>query len=204
MICKKCGKTIADDSIYCNYCGVKVFPQKEEVVKNKFSKKDFDEVIQSIAEYDWSEAIAFAREQYPHADSIKFRVTIIKDGCGGKYDLKDWLCFESERDMKEGVIKKLSELANKQRDAISDFDSLDIHISTDVFFSKEHDENEPLFYENDILDFKIDNDAEGNSWISENCVWWQLGSNFPLLHYWKGTKIPNVFPPEPGYSKPIW
>lgn len=33
MYCNKCGKEIADDSIFCNYCGVKIeqSPQKEEL-----------------------------------------------------------------------------------------------------------------------------------------------------------------------------
>lgn len=26
MYCKKCGKLIADDSVYCNYCGAKQAP----------------------------------------------------------------------------------------------------------------------------------------------------------------------------------
>ena len=33
MYCNKCGKEIADDSIFCSYCGIKMeqFPQKEKL-----------------------------------------------------------------------------------------------------------------------------------------------------------------------------
>ena len=32
MYCNKCGKQLADDSIFCNYCGVKIEIQNEDVV----------------------------------------------------------------------------------------------------------------------------------------------------------------------------
>lgn len=36
MYCNKCGKQIADDSIFCNYCGIKIdIPLKEESTDNK-------------------------------------------------------------------------------------------------------------------------------------------------------------------------
>lgn len=36
MYCNKCGKQIADNSIFCNYCGIKIdVPLKEEIANNK-------------------------------------------------------------------------------------------------------------------------------------------------------------------------
>jgi uncharacterized membrane protein YvbJ len=35
MYCKKCGKEIPDDSIYCNHCGTRQIPQKVTVEFNK-------------------------------------------------------------------------------------------------------------------------------------------------------------------------
>ena len=32
MYCNKCGKQLADDSIFCNYCGVKIEIQTESIV----------------------------------------------------------------------------------------------------------------------------------------------------------------------------
>lgn len=43
MYCNKCGKQILDDSVFCNYCGVKV----EQIIKNKQTKSKDDLIIEA-------------------------------------------------------------------------------------------------------------------------------------------------------------
>ncbi len=42
MYCKKCGKEIPDDSIYCNHCGTRQIPQKVSIKFNKPNIKEAD------------------------------------------------------------------------------------------------------------------------------------------------------------------
>ncbi len=59
MYCKKCGKLIADDSVYCNYCGAKQAPNK--VIKMPTLSEDgvrkviliFINIIKRIVAFIW-------------------------------------------------------------------------------------------------------------------------------------------------------
>ena len=46
MYCNKCGKQLADGSIFCNYCGVKIEIQNEDI-----ESKTQDDIIISACKY---------------------------------------------------------------------------------------------------------------------------------------------------------
>ena len=75
-----------------------------------------------------------------------------------------------------------------------DYD-LDIYVSTDAFISSDHDENEAIYDESDVLEPNIYDDEEGNSWISLNSVHWILGYNEPFIDCWNSLGL--------GKSSPI-
>ena len=146
-------------------------------------KEDFQRIKESVVRYDWSEAIAYAKERYPKADAIKFRVCFKTNTFDLRKDYNNFQCFNNEDAMKEAVVGYLT---NVMMDfTISDDYDLDIYISTDAFVSKGHGDNDEMFDVYDIIDGNCYDDADGNSWVSLNCVHWMLGVSEPIEDYWK-------------------
>ena len=176
MYCKHCGKEIADDSKFCQHCGEQVNST------SGVSIEAFQRTKESIVNYDWSEAIAYTKERYPLADAVKFRVCYMTDTFNLRTDYNDFLFFNSEEEMKEAIVNNLTNIM-KEGTIPEDYD-LDIYVSTDAFISSDHDENEAIYDDSDVLESNIYDDEEGNSWVSLNCVHWMLGYNEPIIDCW--------------------
>lgn len=181
MFCKHCGNKIDDDSNFCKYCGKDVLLEKNHYLN---LRKAVKQTIDSITKYDWSESIEFATKRYPNADNIKFRVCFKTNTFNLNRDYNNFLCLDSEKDVKAAIIKYLTDLLEGLEQTTEDYD-LDIYVSTDAFFSKDHDENEYLFDESDIINGNIYDDNDGNHWISISCLFWMLGYAVPLTSFWK-------------------
>ena len=173
----------------------------EEVKTCKVSMEDFQRMKESIVCYDWREAIAYAKEHYPLADAVKFRVCYKTNTFNLRTDYNNFLCFDSEEEMKEAIVNYLTNMM-KEWTIPDDYD-LDIYVSTDAFISSDHEETEKVFDESDILDSNVYDDAEGNSWVSLSCVYWALGYSEPKFYNWNDLglgKNPNILPKtEPGW-----
>ena len=61
MYCNKCGKQLVDDSIFCNYCGVKIEIQNEDVT----SKTQDDIIISACKDCITKHLKAPATVQFP-------------------------------------------------------------------------------------------------------------------------------------------
>lgn len=94
--------------------------------------------------------------------------------------------------MKEAIINYLTNIM-KEWTIPDDYD-LDIYVSTDAFISSEHDENDAIFDESDVLDSNVYDDAEGNSWVSLNCVHWMLGYSEPIIDFWNSLGLGKYSP----------
>lgn len=189
MYCKHCGKVITDDSKFCNHCGKQVNSTSGVPIEA------FQRTKESIVNYDWSEAIAYTKERYPMADAVKFRVCYMTTTFNQRTDYNDFLCFDSVEEMKEAIVNNLTNIMKKM--AVPEDYDLDIYVSTDAFISSEHDEEEAIFDESDVLDSNIYDDEEGNSWVSLNCVHWVLGYSEPIIDSWNDLglgKNPNDLP----------
>ena len=180
MYCKHCGKEISEDSRYCNYCGKEVVVESEY---NSIPKEVIQRTIDAITKYDWNESIELAKKRYPKADAIKFRVCFYTDTFDLNRDYNNFLCLDSEDDVKDSIVKYLRNLKEGCVRTTDEYD-LDIYVSTDAFISKDHDENEGVFDVHDIFDGNIFNDEDGNSWISTNCLLWCLGCDEPMDTFW--------------------
>ena len=180
MYCKHCGKEIADDSKFCNYCG------KEVIVDEKrpsIPKEVIQRTIDAITKYDWSESIEIAKERYPKADAIKFRVCFYTNTFDLNRDYNNFLCLDNEKDVKDSIVKYLTDLMEGRIQTTDDYD-LNIYVSTDAFISKDHDENEEVLNCSDIFDGNVYDDEDGNSWVSTCCLYWGVGWIEPLATCW--------------------
>lgn len=145
--------------------------------------EDIQRIKESIVSYDWSKAIAYAKERYPKADAIKFRVCFKTNTFDLRKDYNNFQCFDNEEAMKEAVVGYFT---NVMKDfAISDDYDLDIYISTDAFISKDHDDNDDVIDVYDVIDGKCFDDTDGNIWVSMNCVHWMLGFSEPIEDFWE-------------------
>ena len=181
MHCKHCGKEIADDSNYCNYCGKEVIMEKEH---HSIPKEVIQRTINAITKYDWSESIEYTKKRYPKADAVKFRVCFYTNTFDLKHDYNNFLCLDSEQDVKDSIVKYLTELMEGRIQTTEDYD-LDIYVSTDAFISKDHDENDGVFDEWDIFDSNFYDDADGNTWVSKKCIRWNLGDDYEQFTEWR-------------------
>ena len=185
MYCKHCGKEIADDSKFCNYCG------KEVIVDEKrpsIPKEVIQRTIDAITKYDWSESIEIAKERYPKADAIKFRVCFYTNTFDLNRDYNNFLCLDNEKDVKDSIVKYLTDLMEGRIQTTDDYD-LNIYVSTDAFISKDHDENEEVLNCSDIFDGNVYDDEDGNSWVSISCLSWWLGMVEPMTTSWSITGL---------------
>jgi len=183
MYCKHCGKEIADDSKFCNYCGKEVIMEKE---LHSIPKEVIQRTIESITKYDWSESIELAKERYPKADAIKFRVCFYTDTFDLNRDYDNFLCLDSEKDVKDSIVKYLTDLMEGCIQTSEDYD-LNIYVSTDAFISKDHDNNDEVFDSSDVFDGNVYDDEDGNSWVSISCLSWWLGMVEPMTAFWNTT-----------------
>jgi hypothetical protein len=154
--------------------------------------EDFQRTKESIINYDWSEAIAYTKEHYPLADAVKFRVYYMTNTFNQQTDHNDFLCFGSVEDMKEAISNYLTNLMKEWTNP-ENYD-LNIYVSTDAFISSDHDENEAIFDESDVLDSNIYDDEGGNSWVSMNCVHWMLGYSEPIIDCWNSLGLGKCSP----------
>ena len=155
----------------------------------------FQRVKEAVVIYDWSDAIAYAKERYPLVDAVKFRVCFKTNTFNLREDYNNFHCFDNEENMKAGIVDFLTNMM-KESTIPEDYD-LDIYISTDAFISNSHDKTEPVFNEYDVLDSNIYDDPEGNSWVSTSCVQWMLGYSEPIVCNWNDLglgKNPMSFP----------
>lgn len=181
MYCKYCGKEIADDSRFCNYCG-------SEQELNEI-KEALQRTIDSVSNYGWDESIAKTKVRYPKVDAVKFRVHFRTNTYDCRKDYNDFFCFDSEKDMKDAVICYVTNILENLRETIINDYDLEVYVSTDAFFSKDHDENECLFDEWDVTQSNIYNDTDGNSWVSIDCLCWLLGANTPIEGFWNSLQL---------------
>ena len=196
MYCKHCGKEIADDSKFCNYCGKKVIEEKNVC---SIPKEVVQRTIESITKYDWNDFVELAKERYPKADAVKFRVCFLTNTFDLYHDYNNFLCLDSEKDVKDSIVKYLTDLLEGRIQITDDYD-LDIYVSTDAFISKDHDESDEVFDCSDIFDGNVYDDEDGNSWVSTSCLSWGLGWVEPMTTVWSaalGHNPANMIKIEP-------
>jgi len=181
MKCKYCGKEITDDSKFCNYCGKEVIAENEH---HSIPKEVVQLTIDTITKYDWSESIKYTKKRYPKADAVKFRVCFYTDTFDLNCDYNNFFCLETEKDVKDIIIKYLTSLMEGSITTTNDY-HLDIYVSTDAFISKDHDENDGVFDESDIFDSNCYDDEDGNTWVSKRCVRWSLGCDYEQFAEWR-------------------
>ncbi len=190
MYCKYCGKEITDDSRFCNYCGKEVVLEKK---RPSIPKEVIQRTIDAITKYDWSDFVELVKERYPKADAVKFRVCFYTNIFDLSRDYNNFLCLDSEKDVKDAIVKYLTDLLNGRIQITDDYD-LDIYVSTDAFISKDHDESDDVFIGSDIIDGNVYDDEDGNSWVSINCLSWGLGWVEPMTTFWSavlGNNLPT-------------
>ena len=181
MYCKHCGKKIADDSMFCNYCGKEVLVEKEH---HSIPKEVVQRTIDAINKYDWGDSIEYTKMRYPKADAVKFRICFYTDTFDLNRDYNNFLCLDSEKEVKDSIVKYLIDLMEGHLQTTIDY-SLKIYVSTDAFISKDHDENDGVFFCLYIYDSNFYDDEEDNTWVSSKCVQWKLGDDYEQFAVWR-------------------
>ena len=181
MYCKHCGKEIADDSMFCNYCGKEVLVEKEH---HSIPKEVVQRTIDAINKYDWGGSIEYTKMRYPKADAVKFRICFYTNTFDLNRDYNNFLCLDSEKEVKDSIVKYLIDLMEGHLKTTGDY-NLTIYVSTDAFVSKDHDENDGIFDWWDIVDSNLYDDEEDNTWISSKCVQWNLGYDYEQFAEWR-------------------
>jgi hypothetical protein len=108
-------------------------------------------------------------------------------------DYNNFLCLDSEKDVKDAIVKYLTDLLNGRIQITDDYD-LDIYVSTDAFISKDHDESDDVVICSDIIDGNVYDDEDGNSWVSIHSLSWGLGWVEPMTTFWSavlGNNLPT-------------
>ena len=181
MYCKHCGREIDDNSSYCKYCGKEVVVEKSNCTIPKEAVK---RTIDAIMKYDWSESVEYVKKRYTKADAIKFRVCFYTNSFDHNQEYNNFLCLDSEKDVKVAIVKYLTDLSEGRIKTTDDY-YLKIYVSTDAFISKDHDENDGVFDESDLFDSNFYDDEEDNTWVSKKCVRWNLGDDYEQFAMWR-------------------